>query len=469
MRSFLMMMMALGAAGCSESSTEDASKTNLAPVKMAKQNQTPELPVGGSSAEPQPSVEPLRHGGDEKTKKQNSDSEGSELHKLLRSRTESGVFDMSAYYAAFKILGNDITRLEAIVVDSKEDMSARVGAADMICWWHRVKHMRFLDTYKSHFHDESLPLTLRAFAASTLFEMPGFIGVEKQEECGDMLRSALKECREPILAVRICGGFSAQRALVEEIALLLLSDNVNVADAAADALGGGSIQGEPQAEVACPLLCAALTNPQCLSRPKIAEAIGSLKVAPDLSTGALISALEIDDDNIKKGAAEGLGRLGDDRKEVIEALARNLNPGNWLVGNTIVESIGKIGGDHAKLAVPQLVNYLQNNDEFLPSYVIFGAFSKIGSDARSAVPAIIAFLDKDASPSHRHWAARALGAILMAPDAKEDIPKHLSDPACKLAVAELSKHVADNDEEVAAAARKALATISGATTEAADK
>jgi HEAT repeat protein len=143
-------------------------------------------------------------------------------------------------------------------------------------------------------------------------------------------------------------------------------------------------------------LVAGLEIPQLL-KIQLLEITKSERTIPEL-----VKALNHEDSDVRKSAAEALGRIGSDA--TIPGLVKALNDGNSFIARIAAEALGRIGSDSA---IPGLVKALNHEDSDVRKSAA-EALGKIDSD--SAIPGLVKALNhKD---SLVRWvAAKALGKI----------------------------------------------------------
>lgn len=147
--------------------------------------------------------------------------------------------------------------------------------------------------------------------------------------------------------------------------------------------------------------------------------------AKDAVVHALIKALDDQNVDVRKSAAEALGKIGRDAKDAVPALIKALDEENVGVRLSVVEALGNIGRD-AKDAVPPLINTLSDKDMSV-SCEAAEALGKIGRDAKDAVPVLIKVLG-ERGPEARRGAVYALGQVgAVTPDVVPALRRALSD------------------------------------------
>ena len=122
----------------------------------------------------------------------------------------------------------------------------------------------------------------------------------------------------------------------------------------------------------------------------------------DETVGALCEALENDDPNVKRDAADALGLLGPKAKAAVRPLLGQFGHEFPWVRVSCLAAVGAIG----KEAVPTLVKTMQENEGGMRIRAIF-VLGGIGADAKSAVPAIVEIMEKE-SPAMQ---ARIAGVL----------------------------------------------------------
>jgi len=155
-----------------------------------------------------------------------------------------------------------------------------------------------------------------------------------------------------------------------------------------------------KSERTIPELVKALNHEDSDVRKSAAEALG--KIGSDATIPGLVKALNDENSFIAKIAAEALGRIGSD--SAIPELVKALNHEDSDVRKSAAEALGKIDSDSA---IPGLVKALNHKDS-LVRRVAANALGKIGSD--SAIPELVKALN-DENSFVRWVAANALGKI----------------------------------------------------------
>ena len=70
------------------------------------------------------------------------------------------------------------------------------------------------------------------------------------------------------------------------------------------------------------------------------------------------------DEDVRKAAAEALGKIGPDAKAIIPALIKLLRDDDWGIRWTAARALGNIG-PNAKTAIPALTEFLEDKDGFI--------------------------------------------------------------------------------------------------------
>lgn len=197
------------------------------------------------------------------------------------------------------------------------------------------------------------------------------------------------------LALPACGP-KAVPALISFVE----DERSNVQCTAARALAN---MGE-EAEAAIPALTALLKRDQCTNPHFYLAAIGKAAVP------AFIEALGNEDEDIRIGAAIGLGEIGEDAREAVPALIEaSTQEGSGFYYEIVAESLGGVGTD-AEVVVPALIKLYEEKE----SEDAIDALAEFGPDAKDAIPSILrAFTN----PRTQYAASRALGNI-----GKEAVP-----------------------------------------------
>ncbi len=198
----------------------------------------------------------------------------------------------------------------------------------------------------------------------------------------------------------------------------------------------------------------------------------------------VLRALESDDEEIREGGYNALGKFGPEIvPELLAALEAHEGDETWLEPRRyIIYALGIIGPP-ARDAVPALIKCLGSPEHNTRTRAA-EALGEIGPDARPAVPVLRKLLLKDPEELVRHNAANALEGIgKAAKDAEPDLLAALSDnsygtrvaAACALpavgadpkkAVPEIIKLLRDQNSHVRYMAAYALADFGPAAREA---
>jgi HEAT repeat protein len=131
----------------------------------------------------------------------------------------------------------------------------------------------------------------------------------------------------------------------------------------------------------------------------------------------LIDKLKSSDSDVRRDAAQALGKMGPQAKEAVPALVAALQDKNLFVRRYSAHTLGKIGSDAAKQAVPALTKTLDDKRK----EVAEAAAEALGQMGTSAVkPLVKAVKDKGTETSVRQKAVTSLGQI--GPEAREAVP-----------------------------------------------
>ncbi|MBN2453282.1 MAG: HEAT repeat domain-containing protein, partial [Candidatus Omnitrophica bacterium] len=136
-------------------------------------------------------------------------------------------------------------------------------------------------------------------------------------------------------------------------------------------------------KAAVPELIKALGDKNDDVRKNAAEALGRIGQAAKDAVPALVKALGDKNDVVRKNAAETLGRIGPDAKDAVPELIQAVDD----IGNAAAEAIGKIGLP----AVPALIQALKDKNYFIRDEAA-EILGRIGPAAKAAVPAIIQYM-----------------------------------------------------------------------------
>ncbi|WP_199245211.1 HEAT repeat domain-containing protein [[Phormidium] sp. ETS-05] len=177
-------------------------------------------------------------------------------------------------------------------------------------------------------------------------------------------------------------------------------------------------------------------------RRSAAEALGRMGAEAKAAVPDLITALKDKDDGVRRSAAEALGDIGAEAKAAVPDLITALKDKDDGVRRSAAEALGDIGAE-AKAAVPDLITALkQDKDDGVRRYAAL-TLERIGAEAKAAVPDLITALkDKDAQV--RSSAASALERI--GAEAKASVP-------------DLITALKDKDAQVRGSAAGALANM----------
>jgi HEAT repeat protein len=180
-----------------------------------------------------------------------------------------------------------------------------------------------------------------------------------------------------------------------------------------------------------------LKNRDADIRKRAAEGLGKLgPAAPEEAVRELRGAVKDDDDGVRRGAIVALGQIGPGAKDAVPALILALDDDNASVRSATAEALGKIGQE----AVPALIKAV---DADRPRIRV-GALQALGfagPAAHAAIPKLISTLS---DPEVRKEAIRALAGI------------------GKDAVVPLTKALGNEDEDIRHGAAMALGYIGAA-------
>ncbi|GAX41682.1 hypothetical protein NIES4075_26790 [Tolypothrix sp. NIES-4075] len=198
---------------------------------------------------------------------------------------------------------------------------------------------------------------------------------------------------------------------VPDLVKALQNKNPKFRSSAAFALG---IIGEKtETASAVPALIQALKNDKEADvRKDAAEALGRIGEKAASAVPALIQALKNDKEaNVRLFAASGLRGIGKEAASAVPALAEALKSDKEPdVRSIAVEALGRIG-EKAASAVPTLTEALKNDNEADLHSSAAEALGRIGEKAASAVPTLTEALKNDKEADVRLSAADALGSI----------------------------------------------------------
>jgi HEAT repeat protein len=189
----------------------------------------------------------------------------------------------------------------------------------------------------------------------------------------------------------------AIRALIE----VLQDKDEYVRTAAGRALGKMG----PEAERAISALMKMIKDQVMIVRMGAASGLGGIGPKAREAIPLLADALESphEDHNVKREAAEALGKMG---PEAIPALIKALQNNQYFARRMSALALGEIGGADV---VPALIKALQDDDRSV-RVISVQALGKIGADAKEAIPALTKALQDKHYPV-RWNATRALWNI----------------------------------------------------------
>lgn len=202
----------------------------------------------------------------------------------------------------------------------------------------------------------SLDETIRRLAAENLGEFGDECAIDALLELFEDESIAVQETAQDAL-IKIGG-----ETTIKKIIPMLQSNKANIRNFVTEML-------ENLKEKAIPALSELLTDNDHDVRKFAVDALGSIGCAEGIEH--LIKALNDPHVNVSSGAAEALGKIGDDR--ATDALLDKLEGDPWLV-YAVIESLGKISNNKA---VEPLINLPHNGDDVLLSLKI-RALGKIG-------------------------------------------------------------------------------------------
>jgi HEAT repeat protein len=227
-------------------------------------------------------------------------------------------------------------------------------------------------------------------------------------------------------------GDAATEAVPRLASTLREDPSPGVRAAAARALGA------TEGDAAVTALFDALWDPHEAVRHEAAQALSRLKLSTD-DISRLAEALESDDLYVRAFAAWRLGNFGEEAKDAVPALVRELDdPRDHVV---VSASLARIGPG-AVAAVPALLDQCSSADHGR-RWRAAKALGRIGPGAAEGVPALVALLS-DPNERVRLHAARALGRI---------------GPEARSAAGALQEATGDPDGGVRREAEKALRAL----------
>lgn len=205
-----------------------------------------------------------------------------------------------------------------------------------------------------------------------------------------------------------------------------------------DALAGLGAQ-------AVPRLIAALRHEAM--RPQVAFMLGQIGPQAAPATEALSKLVNDEDPNVGIEAAHALAKIGPGAKAAVPALIDALTQSEGKPTHAAAYALGRIGPD-AAAAEPVLLELIKGSDNSLS---LLGAWALVqirgpsADTAAKVLPELMAGLESEL-PKSRQAAAETLGRL---------------GPNAKAAVPQLQRATKDDDQDVRAAATKALEAIGG--------
>jgi HEAT repeat protein len=172
-----------------------------------------------------------------------------------------------------------------------------------------------------------------------------------------------------------------------------------------------------RAEAALPAFRIGANDSSIAIRKCSMDAIAELsKSVVDLTP--MFNALENDNADVRRTAAEALGKAGPEARRAIPALARLLTDSDEYVREAVVDTLGRCCTETGE-TVPLLNKALQDPSHSVRKYAVLH-LGKMGPKAKDAVPGLIHILSGE-EIYLRVWAAEALGNI--GPDAETALPR----------------------------------------------
>jgi HEAT repeat protein len=194
----------------------------------------------------------------------------------------------------------------------------------------------------------------------------------------------------------------------------------------------------PDAKAAAPLLVDMMKEDDAYIRCSAASALGGVRARSKEAVAALIAAVDDKDETVNHNAVSALAAIGPAAKEAVPVLLRKLKRADWVPGSPlprpvffdspgpfstnagrgqewrkatevelIADAIAAIGPD----AVPALLEGLKDKEGVVRASCA-RVLSRIGPDAKAAVPALIRTLrEPKEDPLVRECVAEALGSI----------------------------------------------------------
>lgn len=189
-----------------------------------------------------------------------------------------------------------------------------------------------------------------------------------------------------------------------------------------------------------------------LTQARAARSLRRMGIRARPALPALIRALKDDDEEVRLEVIKALGIVSRENGVAVPALLETIHANRGATQKAAFDALAEIA-TQAKAAVPDLLAFLEDDN------LRRGALSvleRMGSEAREAIPGLVTTLNA-AEPEYRLTAARALGKIAAPPKPN---PGGAWPPATNMAttaILGLARSLGDNDGDVRRAAALALA------------
>ncbi len=271
------------------------------------------------------------------------------------------------------------------------------------------------------------------------------------------------------------GRWSLPQGGVEELIERVTSPtNQRGANDACNTLSAIAIRGDTNAAKAVPALIEYVRNPANQYRQSAINALGNISLAASNAVPCLMSCLDDDDHGVQGNSIYALGRIGPPARRAVPAIRALLTdePNRFLAAN----ALWRIDSEYVPLALSVFIEML--NQRSLRGDILALAVDEMGPPAKQALPALARLLDEQdpqvrlaaakafwhVDPDHVGRAVPTLGMLTEELFSQRvGAIKLLGEigPAAKAALPQLQTCLKDEDEEVAAAAAKAVRAISG--------
>ena len=238
-----------------------------------------------------------------------------------------------------------------------------------------------------------------------------------------------------------------------------------------------AMRGDSNAAKAVPALIEYARNPTNEFRPGAIDALGAIGLAASNAVPCLMACLDDEDRHLEGSSVRALGRIGPPAKPAVPALRALLT--DELSRCEAANALWRIDSEYVPLALPVFIEALnQRRGDWLNVAVYL---YEMGPPGKPALPALARLLDEQnphirltaaaaiwhVDPDHASRVVTALGILSEETFfGREDAIEMLGEigPAAKAALPHLQACLKDEDERVAAAADRAMRSISGTAT-----